>query len=264
MGDTIPPPAFEPGERYRYSPAAKVAGILIEVISGMTLESFFKKNILDPLSMDDTSFSVPKEKRGRFVNGYMRSETGNMTAVCLEQDDGSVGLDDLKKCPMATPSGRPSGDQGLRSTPLDWHKFTAMLVSGGRYGPRLEHQLLTSEAFGIMIAVATPPLDDQHGFCTHHTDVEGSGLLFFSNQALGGFAQNLIGEVAISDNNCQRVSSGTFGWEGILTTKYAVDRKEGLAIAFFSQVAPCWRYNLGTDFLPLVYESILPNSRSKL
>ena len=53
------------------------AGKLVEKISGLTLEQYFQKNILQPLGMKDTSFLVPPEKFGRLVSSYRRQPTSN-------------------------------------------------------------------------------------------------------------------------------------------------------------------------------------------
>src|SRR5664279_2734414 len=45
------PLAFQPGERWQYGLNSDLLGCLIEVISGMNLEDFFRKKIFDPLGM---------------------------------------------------------------------------------------------------------------------------------------------------------------------------------------------------------------------
>ena len=63
----------------------------------------------------------------------------------------------------------------------------------------------------------------------------------------------MTGECVISTNNIAGASIGTFGWEGIFTTKYTIDVQEDMCICFFSNTAPCWRYNFKGEILPLVY-----------
>jgi CubicO group peptidase (beta-lactamase class C family) len=50
------PLAFDPGTQWRYGFSHDVLGALIEVLSGMTFGRFLKKEIFDPLSMQDTYF----------------------------------------------------------------------------------------------------------------------------------------------------------------------------------------------------------------
>src|SRR5580658_655340 len=66
------PLMFEPGTRWHYGPSVDWAGKLVEQISGLTLEQYFQKNILQPLGMKDTSFLVAPGKFDRLVSTYHR------------------------------------------------------------------------------------------------------------------------------------------------------------------------------------------------
>jgi CubicO group peptidase (beta-lactamase class C family) len=59
------PLKFQPGTKYSYGMGIDVAGYIVEVISGKTLDAYFKSAIFDPLKMDDTAFYLSKEKRER-------------------------------------------------------------------------------------------------------------------------------------------------------------------------------------------------------
>ena len=79
LGTVAPltPLMFEPGSRWQYGTSADWSGRLVETVSGLTLEQYFQKNILEPLGMHDTSFLVPAAKFDRLVSEYRR---GNRTA----------------------------------------------------------------------------------------------------------------------------------------------------------------------------------------
>ena len=57
----------EPGEKFTYSLGLDVLGHFVELMSGMTFPEFLRKRIFDPLQMDDTYFTLPKEKHNRLV-----------------------------------------------------------------------------------------------------------------------------------------------------------------------------------------------------
>jgi CubicO group peptidase (beta-lactamase class C family) len=59
-----------PGERFSYGLNTDVLGYLIEVVSGITLDEFFRKRIFEPLKMPDTHFSLPPEKQPRLAAVY--------------------------------------------------------------------------------------------------------------------------------------------------------------------------------------------------
>src|SRR6185295_3003464 len=72
LGDKIDvlgklPLKHEPGEKFTYSLSIDVLGRLVEVLSGMSLDQFFRTRIFEPLAMRDTYFGLPAEKRDRLV-----------------------------------------------------------------------------------------------------------------------------------------------------------------------------------------------------
>ncbi|MFZ1313844.1 MAG: serine hydrolase domain-containing protein, partial [Chitinophagaceae bacterium] len=72
------PLMHQPGEKWTYGLNTDLLGCLAEVISGMSLDEFFKKRIFEPLGLKDTYFLVPKEKATRLVNLYREDSTGKL------------------------------------------------------------------------------------------------------------------------------------------------------------------------------------------
>ena len=60
------PLAFAPGTQWEYGVGIDVAGRILEVLSGQTLEAYFQEHIFAPLGMHDTSFVVRPDQLGRF------------------------------------------------------------------------------------------------------------------------------------------------------------------------------------------------------
>ena len=54
------PLCAEPGTEYEYHVGYPVIGVIIETITGKTLEEFFQERIFQPLGMNDTSFYLEK------------------------------------------------------------------------------------------------------------------------------------------------------------------------------------------------------------
>jgi CubicO group peptidase (beta-lactamase class C family) len=108
-----------PGTKWEYGLSIDVAGYLIEVLSGLPLDEFFRTRIFEPLGMDDTGFFVPEEKHARLSSLYYRSRDGLTKA---EYPDG----DSFK-----APATLFSGGGGLVSTVPDYLKFCEMLLNGG-------------------------------------------------------------------------------------------------------------------------------------
>src|SRR6187431_1699793 len=72
------PLSFQPGTKWQYGLNTDLLGCLIEVISGMNLEDFLRKNIFDPLGMKDTYFNVPSSKANRLATVYTEDSLHNI------------------------------------------------------------------------------------------------------------------------------------------------------------------------------------------
>ncbi len=59
------PLEFSPGTAWNYSVATDVLGAVVQRVSGLPLDQFFKERIFTPLKMKDTFFQVPKGKLDR-------------------------------------------------------------------------------------------------------------------------------------------------------------------------------------------------------
>ncbi len=115
-GDPARPLLFEPGEQWMYGTSTDWLGRLVEKISGLALDEYFRRRIFAPLQMSDTFYDVPQAKQARLVAAHRR------------QVDGS-----LAKLPVQPrPKGfKPIGGGGLSSTASDYIRFTRMLLNGG-------------------------------------------------------------------------------------------------------------------------------------
>ena len=113
------PLKFQPGTAWEYGLSIDVAGYLVEVLSGVPLDEYFKSKIFDPLHMDDTGFYVPQEKLDRFTQVYSLGGEGNLKT-------GGFMADAFKK-----PAIMFSGGGGLVSTMDDYLDFCRMLLNGG-------------------------------------------------------------------------------------------------------------------------------------
>ncbi len=64
------PLLFSPGERWEYGLGVDVLGRLVEVVSGKSLDEFFRTRIFEPLGMKDTYFYPPEDKLPRLAAAY--------------------------------------------------------------------------------------------------------------------------------------------------------------------------------------------------
>ncbi len=136
------PLLFQPGSRWEYSVCTDVLARVVEVVSGQSLEAFFRQRIFEPLGMRDTGFHVPPGQRGRLTRLY-RSPWPQ-----TPWRGGLVPADDLV-CEKAFTARRPlqSGGGGLLSTLADMSLLVRSLVSPRRclLDARSLHLLCTSQ-----------------------------------------------------------------------------------------------------------------------
>ena len=110
----------DPGDKWNYSASTRVLGLIVEKITGATLEAWYQERIFKPLGMVDTSYAVSPDKQSRVSMTYSR--TGG---TLKEQPRGSI---------PSTPTAPFRGDGGLYSTVRDYGLFMRMLLNGGQLG----------------------------------------------------------------------------------------------------------------------------------
>ena len=61
------PMAAQPGEKFVYGYNTDILGVIVEKLSGKSLQEFLDERLIKPLGMKDTSFYLPREKAGRLA-----------------------------------------------------------------------------------------------------------------------------------------------------------------------------------------------------
>lgn len=113
--------SFEPADCQSYSPAMAfdVLGRIVEIVSGLSLEEFFQKEIFIPLGMNDTTFDPSDEQWESFVP-MQNCIDGRQTVDPIDKGCVFEGVPHTCYC----------GAGGLASTAEDYSKFAEMLLGG--------------------------------------------------------------------------------------------------------------------------------------
>ena len=114
------PLEFSPGTAWNYSVSTDVLGAVVQRVSGMPLDDFFRTRIFAPLKMEDSFFEVPADKVDRLTDCY--------TFVAGK---GRVMYDRGAESSWSRKPKLMSGGGGLVSTALDYHRFCRMCLNGG-------------------------------------------------------------------------------------------------------------------------------------
>lgn len=133
------PLKFQPGTQYNYGMGIDVAGYIIELVSGMKLNEYFKSIIFDPLQMNQTRFYVPEDKKPQLSVLYTRDENQQL----IEVKDPNID----QVFSSASPPKLLLGGAGLISTLNDYETFCRMLLNKGQ----LEGTRILSEEAAEMI-----------------------------------------------------------------------------------------------------------------
>ncbi len=114
------PLAFQPGERWQYSPGLNVAGRIIEIVSKQPLQDFLSDKIIEPLGMRNTTFFPTEQQRKRIATLYGPGD-----------DRALVRNDNFISGRGSPDAANPSG--GLYSTARDMFRFYQMVLDKGQF-----------------------------------------------------------------------------------------------------------------------------------
>lgn len=110
------PLTFEPGESWMYGPSIDYAGLLIERVTGLTLEEYMRQNLWEPLGIKDMTFKISSrpDMKERMADMSMRDEeTGKVRYTGSTQWYTDADGNDLQDC---------MGGQGVFTSPEEYIK----------------------------------------------------------------------------------------------------------------------------------------------
>lgn len=161
----------QPGTKYAYSNAGvNTAGRIIEVVSGIPLETFLQERLFKPMGMTNTTYLPTKRQLAMLAKSYKPNEA-------------KTGLEETTigqlKYPLDGP-GRylfPAG--GLFSTASDMGRFGQMILNGGVCGGK---RLISEASIHEMTRKQTPPsVPDSYGLGWGAGESFGHGGAYSTN-----------------------------------------------------------------------------------
>lgn len=207
------PLAADPGERFRYDGVQyEVLGRLIEVVSGLPLDTFVQQQIFGPLKMLDTGFKVPPAEQRRIVD----ISTLNAAQQLVLDSGPSARHPGVMLRPYFSLAG------GLYSTAPDFMRFCQMLLNGGALDGAT---LLAASSVDLMLSNQLVQINPPAGVLPNEARLgEGMGL--------GGWV------IRDSPHRRRPGSVGSFGWSGAASTYFMIDPKLQLAAILLLQHLP--------------------------
>lgn len=213
------PLLFNPGDAWMYGSSTDALGVLIERVSGQSLEEYMKAHIWEPLGMDSTTFfiagdapeKVELRKRLVMINGR------NAEGQFIQQP--SLNGDNPAEA---------SGGGGLYSSTADYVKLLFDLLQD-------EPKVISKKGLEHLW---TPALNAQQkatmdAMVPMMLDLLLPGLLDGTefNQSLGGL-------LLMSDNKNVGKTTSTLAWAGALGSLWLINRELGVAGWITCQMFP--------------------------
>ncbi len=193
--------SFEPGEKWQYNLGHDVLAAVIEIVSGMPFAEFVKKNIFEPLGMENSFFHSTEELRARMPSQYAAQE---MPLV-------RIPLENIYELG----SEYESGGAGLISCASDYIRFASAMANGGvgATGKRI----LCPESIDLMRTNCVGNrMDIDCGWAQLAGYGYGFGVRTLISKEKGGALSHL----------------GEFGWAGAHGLYVMIDPEERVALTY--------------------------------
>ena len=217
------PLATQPGSNWNYSNSVDVLGRVVEIVTRKSLYQFEKENILDPLGMSDTGFSVSEFSKQELI------------AEPLLADSKVVGFVPISNPRL--PAKWEAGGQGMVSTALDYAKFLQMLENGGVLNG---HRILSPQTVTFMTA-------------DHLGQIGAGSTRYLPGPGYGfgiGFAVRRESALASFEG-----SAGDYFWSGAGGTSFWNDPQQHLVVVYMMQ-APSQGAHYLTMLRNMVYAAL--------
>ena len=223
------PLAFHPGDEWQYGASTDYVAILVEKISGMSLDDFLRERIFEPLGMQDTYYNIPESKIDQVAAVYRPSGPGNTV--------------ELFRAPSYREPTRYFGGQaGLSSTAPDYFRFHQMMLNGGELdGARI----LSPRTINLMVS--------------NHI---GDKLVYIRGPGYGfGLGYGIVMDAGQATDH---LSPGSFLWGGAWGTIAWVDPVEDILGVLMTQIIDGSSYRHLTvrqDFSTVTSQAIIETNR---
>lgn len=224
------PMAGQPGEQWIYGYSTDILGVVVEKVSGQTLQAFLTERLIRPLALKDTFFYVPANKANRLAVVYSETAEGRIRRAPDPgewQDGNYVGQGEY----IDGAHQAYSGGAGLLSTAADYSRFLEMIRRGGELdGKRYLRQQTVKQMVSNQIeGVPYPP---------------GMGF---------GLGFNIRTDAAKAGDPGE---TGEFAWSGIYHSLYWVDPHNRMTVVYMVQLLPAEHIDDWARLRSVIYQAL--------
>ncbi|EAW12650.1 serine hydrolase domain-containing protein [Aspergillus clavatus NRRL 1] len=227
--DMLQPLVHHPGEGWEYGLSLDWAGVMVERVTGMSLNDYFHRNIFQPLGLSNISMFPSPSMKANLVYMNQRAPDGQFAAR-----DHLFRPPLIAQSPEEIKSCFNSGGAGCFANPQDYCQILATLLNDGTApstGIRILQQATVDEMFRNQIPqfpefaaqgfpAAKPAWTNAIPHLYPSSTAQGWGLSFM----LSGGATGR--------------SLGTAHWAGLPNLWWWCDREQGVAGIICTQITP--------------------------
>jgi CubicO group peptidase (beta-lactamase class C family) len=208
------PLMFDPDTGWAYGGSLDRVGRLVEIVSGKTLDRYFRDHIIVPLGMKDTGFTITEQQRGREANLHFRKANGTFVSKPIEKQ---------------TPPKVFSGGGGIYSTAPDYLTLLQALLNGGNLAGK---SILRPETVALMAANQIGNIEA--GIMKTTNPALSNDVDFFPGVRLRWGLGHMINLDPVREGR----RAGSLTWAGLYNTYYWIDPASGIAGVIMMQVLP--------------------------
>lgn len=210
----LSPLLFDPGERWAYGLGIDWCGQVIEGVLGERLDAVLEARVLGPLGMADTRFVPTPSMRARRAAMHQRGRDGALVPIAFE----------LPEAPEAF-----MGGGALFGAAPDYMRFLRMWLNDGmgENGRVLKPETVARAARDNLGGMKIRPMESVSRGLTHDVD-------FFPGQTKSWGLTFMVNDEEAPTGR----PAGSIGWAGLANLYYWIDRRNGVAGFWGSQLFP--------------------------
>ena len=215
------PLIFDPGTRFNYGTSMDWAGLIVEELTGLTLDRYWTERLFAPMGLHDTTPAPTDAQRERLAPVHAPGPDGGWVATEI----------DFARDPEVY-----AGGHCLYSTARDYLAFQRMMLSGGTYGG---HRYLEPET---VAAIFENQMGDLDVGTIETADEEQSADVPLGAKKWG--LGILVDPVDVPGGR----TAWSGGWMGGFNSLFWVDRARGLTASLYAQTIPFYSDGIVTVF----------------